>query len=145
MSNRTQTVQNGGGIHGPRDVIWGPEVRRVVYAVIGLLVTILGWSVVDRLTMEHRVTAIERAEFTEAQERSIDRIVKGALGDKLDAYPTRTEIERGKAEIAAKVLENQEETQRQLRAIRKEFKEDAMYNRRVLSTIDLTGSKEKDR
>jgi hypothetical protein len=71
VSNKTQTVRNGGGEGGPRDVVWGPEVKKVVAAVISLLVAILGWSIVDRLTMEHRVTAVERGDFTSAQKEFI--------------------------------------------------------------------------
>ncbi len=139
--DRTQTVPNGGGTHGPRDVVWGSDVKKVVASVLSLLVAILGWSIIDRLTMEHRVTVIERGEFTAAQKQNLKDIVKLAVSDELNEYPTRVEWERSKTDIATKLLASQEETKRELHAIRREFKEDAMYNRRVLSSIDLTNVK----
>jgi hypothetical protein len=140
----TQTVQNGGGVHGPRDVVWGTDAKKVVAWIIGLLVTILGWSVVDRLSMEHRVTVVERGEFTPTQKEDLKGVVKAAVRDELYNYPTKAELDKDKADLAAKVVADYEETQRQLRAMRREFKDDAMYNRRVLSTIDLTKPKKKE-
>ena len=140
MSNRTQTVKNGHGEHGPRDVIWGPEVKRVVKGGFSLLVTIAGmvggaaWYLAERIT---RVEDTAAAAQLSADTAAANTNTQAARGETV--YVTRAELElmfakqtailSGRLDVVNSRLGHLEEGER--------------YNRQKLSNIDLTPNKEE--